>query len=221
MTMSDEGQASRALWQATCAGCGTTVVFAAHEGMMTKRCTGCGAPVNSPQKVNAPTPVRGHQSCPNCLKPLRPGARICIYCGHNLRTQASAAPVAGSNILVIDDDPVILSSVSSLLRAQGHRVTTSGDAVSALGAARRERPDLIVLDLGLPGGDGLTVMDRIRSIDSLSVTPIIILSSKEPETAGREAMERGARIFVQKPLDPQHFRATVSLLLGHGSQSQD
>jgi two-component system KDP operon response regulator KdpE len=79
--------------------------------------------------------------------------------------------MANSKILVVDDDPDLLRALRLRLRANNYDVATATDGYSAIASAQKERPALIVLDLGLPVGDGFVVLDRLRNSDTLSSIP--------------------------------------------------
>jgi PleD family two-component response regulator len=82
--------------------------------------------------------------------------------------------VSGRKILIIDDDPHLLLGLTPRLAASNYSVVTATDAISAVSVARKEVPDLIILDLGLPGGDGFLVLERIRNLAGLAATPFIV-----------------------------------------------
>ena len=88
------------------------------------------------------------------------------------------------------------------------------DAVSAVAVARQETPDLILLDLGLPAGDGFLVLERLRALPGLAATPVIVLSARDPANNERRALEAGAVAFFQKPPDNREFLAEIRRALG-------
>ena len=99
-----------------------------------------------------------------------------------------------SKILVVDDDQDLAMGLRVRLRANNFATVFATDAVSAISQAKNETPNLILLDLGLPGGDGFLVMERLNNIESLASIPIIVLSARDPqankERASRPALER-------------------------------
>ncbi len=117
-------------------------------------------------------------------------------------------------ILVVDDDQDLLRGLAVRLRASGYEVIFAADAMYAVSNARKERPDLIILDIGLPGGDGFLVMDRLKSNSALSSIPIIILSARDPQVNREKALEHGAVAFLQKPADNFVLMATIQKVLG-------
>src|ERR1700677_2740499 len=98
-------------------------------------------------------------------------------------------------ILIIDDDPHLILGLTPRLRASNYTVVTAGDAIAAIAVARKEVPDLIILDLGLPGGDGFMVLERIRNLADLSGVPVIVLSARDPVDNRKRSLEGGAVAF--------------------------
>ncbi len=122
--------------------------------------------------------------------------------------------MAKGKILIIEDDVDISRLLGIRLKANDYETAFAGDAVTALTVARKERPDLIILDIGLPGGDGLLVMERLKSIAPLAVIPVIVVSAKEPATTEAPALEAGAVRFFQKPFDVDELLAAIREALG-------
>src|ERR1700679_642757 len=81
-------------------------------------------------------------------------------------------PMSGKKILIIDDDQHLLMGLTARLEANGYSVVSATDAISAIAVALNEAPDLVILDLGLPAGDGLLVLDRIKGLADLAGTPV-------------------------------------------------
>ncbi|HXE81975.1 MAG TPA: response regulator transcription factor [Gemmatimonadales bacterium] len=119
-------------------------------------------------------------------------------------------------ILVVEDDADQRLAISIRLKANKYAPIFAGDGVSAIAAAQREHPDLIVLDLGLPGGDGFTVLDRMRTIPRLAGIPIIVLTARDPKTARERTLDLGASGFFEKPVDSAEFLAAIHAALGDG-----
>src|SRR5258705_13336955 len=94
-------------------------------------------------------------------------------------------------ILIIDDDSDIRLGLNIRLRASGYATAFAGDGVSAIRMARKERPELILLDLGLPAGDGFAVLDRLKINTDLSHVPVIVLSARDAEANERRGLEGG------------------------------
>ena len=122
--------------------------------------------------------------------------------------------MSGKKILIIDDDQHLLLGLATRLKANGYGVVSATDAISAIAVARREAPDLVILDLGLPAGDGFVVLERMRSLADLVATPVIVLSAADPADNERRALEAGAVAFFQKPPDNHEFLAAIRKALG-------
>jgi DNA-binding response OmpR family regulator len=115
-----------------------------------------------------------------------------------------------ARILVVDDEPKIVQLVRDYLERAGFAVSTARDGNEALMRARSERPDLIVLDLGLPGLDGLEVTRRLRRDSGV---PIIMLTARHEETDKVVGLELGADDYVTKPFSPRELEARVRAVL--------
>ena len=113
-------------------------------------------------------------------------------------------------ILIVDDEPKIVRLVADYLGAAGFGVTTARSGDEALMRARTERPDLVVLDLGLPGLDGLDVTRTLRRDGEL---PIIMLTARDDETDRVIGLELGADDYVTKPFSPRELVARVRAVL--------
>ena len=118
--------------------------------------------------------------------------------------------VAVATILVVDDEPRIVQLVRDYLEHGGFTVLTASDGPSALRSARTGRPDLVVLDLGLPGLDGL---DVARSLRRDGEVPIIILSARTEESDKLVGLELGADDYLTKPFSPKELVARVRAVL--------
>jgi two-component system, OmpR family, KDP operon response regulator KdpE len=111
-----------------------------------------------------------------------------------------------TRVLIVDDEPQILRGLRANLVARGYEVTTSPDGESALDLAIKSRPDVVILDLGLPGIDGVEV---IRGLRAWSSVPIIVLSAREQEAEKVEALDAGADDYVTKPFGMGELLARV------------
>ena len=118
--------------------------------------------------------------------------------------------MSGSTLLLVEDDAATRSATARFLRGHGHAVTEAADAAAALTAWEHARPDLLLLDLGLPDRDGLTVIRRVRSE---ATTPILVLSGRAQETDKVTALDAGADDYVAKPFGMAELRARVDALL--------
>jgi DNA-binding response OmpR family regulator len=122
--------------------------------------------------------------------------------------------MAGAKILIVDDDLDIRRLLGVRLKAKGYDAVFAGDAISAVNQARHERPDLILLDLGLPAGDGYVVMERLRAMPALEGIPVIVVSARDPVTEQDRLAETGADAFFRKPFDSEQLLAAIGRALG-------
>jgi DNA-binding response OmpR family regulator len=122
--------------------------------------------------------------------------------------------MTGKKILIVDDDPHLLLGLTAKLKANGYVVTCATDALSAITVARKEAPDLVILDLGLPAGDGFLVLERMRRLSDLVATPVIVLSARDPTDNKKRALDAGAVAFFQKPPDSYEFLTEIRQALG-------
>ena len=116
-------------------------------------------------------------------------------------------------ILVVDDDEDILLLVTTRLRRDGHEVVSASRGDDALALARELKPALAVLDVGMPGLDGLEVLGEIRADEALADTRVLLLTAKAQESDVRRGFEVGADAYVKKPFSPSELSARVRELL--------
>ena len=112
-------------------------------------------------------------------------------------------------ILVVDDEPDIVRSLSIRLGSVGYEVSTATDGLSATRKAIEEQPDLILLDIGMPGGNGHEVVERLGNISGTCHIPVIYLTACTADEDFRKAREGGVRKFITKPFDPDILLAAV------------
>jgi len=118
--------------------------------------------------------------------------------------------MAGKRVLVVDDDVKTVELVKLYLNRDGYRVLTAFDGIEALRLARESHPDLIVLDLMLPGIDGLKVCHTLREESDV---PIIMLTAKTTDQDKLEGLDLGADDYVTKPFSPRELAARVRAVL--------
>ena len=130
----------------------------------------------------------------------------------SLSSEKQEAPVA-RKILVVDDEAVLVETIAYNLEQAGYQVVTAADGVSALEAARSEHPDLIILDIMLPGMDGLELCRQLRREDATARVPIIMLTAKTEEIDKVVGLEVGADDYVTKPFGRRELLARVRALI--------
>ncbi len=121
-------------------------------------------------------------------------------------------------ILIVDDEPPIRRLLRTSVGSQGFQVIEAGDGRSALADVERARPDLVILDLGLPDMDGLEVIRALR--DGGNAVPILVLSSRADEKGKVEALDLGADDYVTKPFGTAELFARIRAALRHRLQQQ-
>ena len=112
-------------------------------------------------------------------------------------------------VLVVDDEPVLLRLLEVNLRVAGFDVRTAASGRGAVDAAAAEAPDAVVLDLGLPDLDGWEVLERVRRIEGLSATPVIVLSGLDRDAAATPDYASDVHAFLTKPVEPADVVETV------------
>jgi DNA-binding response OmpR family regulator len=103
------------------------------------------------------------------------------------------------------------------LRANQYETAYATDGFSAIAMAQKERPDLIILDLGLPAGDGFVVLERLQQNANLSCIPVIILTARDPQSSREKTLKAGATAFFQKPVDNSKLLSAIRTTLGISS----
>jgi len=117
-------------------------------------------------------------------------------------------------ILVVDDDREQLRGLSIRLKANGFHVAVASDCEQVTSVVRKVRPDLVLLDLGLPGGDGFLVLERLDKLNLLATMPVIIVSARDQAGNEQRALDAGAEAFLQKPVDNAELIKVVRETLG-------
>jgi CheY-like chemotaxis protein len=112
-------------------------------------------------------------------------------------------------ILVVEDEAVQLAMVTKFLKGAGYGVIEARDGMAAISIARKEHPDLVLLDLGLPQGDGFAVMQRLQLLPSTAKIPVVVLSSRDAANTEDAAKQAGARAYLQKPVDKEKLLKAI------------
>lgn len=122
-------------------------------------------------------------------------------------------------ILVVDDEQDILDLISYNLSKEGFKVFTAGDGIQGLETAKTCKPDLVILDIMMPGKDGFEVCRTLRQDPSFSSTAIMFLTAKSGEIDQILGLELGADDYIQKPISPRVLLARVKTMLRRGSDN--
>jgi CheY-like chemotaxis protein len=120
------------------------------------------------------------------------------------------------SVLLVDDDNIFLLTIGVRLKSMGYTVFTAKDAVNAVSAVRKNTPDVIVLDVSLPAGDGFLVADRLQKLISSAATPIIFITASENPLLCDRAMKMGAAAFLKKPFTATTLADAVESALSPG-----
>jgi DNA-binding response OmpR family regulator len=120
-------------------------------------------------------------------------------------------------VLVADDDEDILLLVTTRLRRDGFNIISARSGDEALALVRERRPALAVLDIGMPGLDGVQVLEQIRADDDLRAMLVVLLTAKAQESDVRRGFDAGADAYVKKPFSPADLSARVRELLAAGA----
>lgn len=120
-------------------------------------------------------------------------------------------------ILIVEDDQDIVRALTIRLKAQGYEVVAAYDVIQGTAAAMKEKPDLAVFDISMPGGNGIVLAERLQQNPATAGLPVIFLTaSKDPEIR-EKALAAGAVAFIEKPYDAQLVIDLVAETLGHRS----
>lgn len=133
-----------------------------------------------------------------------------------METNSERQPVNRAKIMVVDDDPDLRQALSLRLRANNFDTVNVCDGYSAIAMAQKEKPHLIILDLGLPAGDGFAVLKNLHQYPALSTIPVIVLTARDPEGNERRTLESGAVAFFQKPADNEELLGVIRASLQAG-----
>jgi CheY-like chemotaxis protein len=124
--------------------------------------------------------------------------------------------MAMKSVLLVDDDNTVLLGTGVRLKAMGYVVYTAKDAVSAVSAVRKNEPDVVVLDISLPAGDGFMVAERLQNLVGSAATPIIFITASENPALRERAMKLGAVGFLKKPFDATSLADAIEMALSPG-----
>jgi len=125
--------------------------------------------------------------------------------------------MSASTILIVEDDLDQTIGLTVRLKANGYEVICAADGTSAFTKANNLHPDLIILDIGLPAGDGFKVLEWLSGMVATAVIPVIVLSGRDPALARDRALLLGAKAFFQKPADNDALLAAIREILSTGT----
>jgi len=126
---------------------------------------------------------------------------------------------SNGKILIVDDDADLRQALRLRLRANHYETVNACDGYSAIAQAYKEHPNLIILDLGLPAGNGFVVLDRLQKDDKLSTIPVIVLTARDAQSSEEMALRSGAAAFFQKPADNADLLSVIRATLSHAKGS--
>lgn len=112
-------------------------------------------------------------------------------------------------ILIVDDERDIVKALTIRLKASGYDVVTAFDGAQGVFMAHKEQPDLIILDIRMPAGDGFSVAERLKRSTHTFTIPIIFLTGSPERNAEERATKVGARFYIKKPYDPEELLDAV------------
>jgi CheY-like chemotaxis protein len=120
------------------------------------------------------------------------------------------------SVLLVDDDNTILLGTGVRLKSMGYTVFTAKDAVSAVSSVVKNHPDVVVLDVSIPAGDGFLVAGRLQNLVASASTPVIFITASENPMLRERAMHQGAAAFLTKPFDATTLADAIECALSPG-----
>lgn len=118
-----------------------------------------------------------------------------------------------SRVLIIDDSPTETYKLTSILEKNGHTVLTADNAESGLALAKKELPDLVLMDVVMPGLNGFQATRQLTKTPETAHIPVIMVTTKDQQTDRVWGMRQGAKAYLSKPIDPQLLMATMAEVL--------
>ena len=122
-------------------------------------------------------------------------------------------------ILIVDDERDILKALMIRLQGAGYEVVTAFDGAQGIFMAHKEKPDLILLDIRMPAGDGFSVVEKLKHSPSTFSIPVIFLTGSPEKDSEERAMTLGARFYIKKPYDPEELLDAIKRALGKDSDT--
>ena len=146
--------------------------------------------------------------------PVQRQSATCATPRDTVDAATTGAVPARATVLCIDDDPLVLHFYRSFLEPRGYRTLTADDGAVGIAIAKRDRPDVILLDVMLRGLSGFDICRKLRAEDSLWHTPIILVTVLDNPRVAVTGREAGATVTLCKPADPETIIATIEQVLG-------
>ncbi len=116
--------------------------------------------------------------------------------------------------MIVEDENLQLTALARRLKSAGFEIVAARDGMTAISTARKELPDLILLDLGLPAGDGFVVLQRLQMLLNTGTIPVIVVSSRTPIGNRDAALKAGAIAYIHKPVNMDVLLKTINEALG-------
>lgn len=120
----------------------------------------------------------------------------------------------GKKIMIVEDENLQLTALARGLKSAGFEIVAARDGLTAISTARKEQPDLILLDLGLPAGDGFVVLQRLQMLLNTGTIPVIVVSSRTPIGNRDAALKAGAVAYIHKPVNMPALLKAINEALG-------
>ncbi|HEY8722204.1 response regulator [Pengzhenrongella sp.] len=118
-----------------------------------------------------------------------------------------------AKVLIVEDDEDLRRGLTLRLRRIGYDVVNAQDGLGAVSVARKERPDLVLLDIGLPAGDGISVLERYANLPALCSIPVVVLTGRDPQTTEPAVRKFRVAAFLRKPADNNELAETIERAL--------
>ncbi len=116
-------------------------------------------------------------------------------------------------ILIVEDEKELLLGLSTLLRAQGYLIVSASDALFGISLAHKEKPDLIILDLGLPAGGGFHVLENINNSFKTNNIQVLVLTGQQGLGPEERALKMGVAAYLHKPFEPEELLSRIKEIL--------
>lgn len=124
-----------------------------------------------------------------------------------------------TKVLIIDDDQQLLMLLARMLGSRGFEIVTASDAIAAVSTAVAERPGLILLDMGLPAGNGVIVLQRLRALPTTAYTPVVLLTGGLVDFDREQSLaELGCDVILTKPVTTDQLMTAINTVLSTGNQ---